>query len=197
MGQHLLEVPERDVQQSVDGSRYVIYRYIVSTHMPRTTDSRTRLCRHQALRAGRAAEPLHAHHPRADPRLHPMVCIRKPRPPYPGFYFHFVYCFILWKCRDDQTSNLAEGYWPSYNVPFYPRVYEAAGYVEMAQKQPVMASYQHCCRANIFRRWFKRSSLSFFLCPNCGQPIRHSHPYQTAWLFMSDRSQGPRQRHGL
>jgi len=33
----------------------------------------------------------------------------------------------------------------------------------MAQKQPVMASYQHCCRANIFRRWFKRSSLSFFM----------------------------------
>jgi hypothetical protein len=31
-------------------------------------------------------------------------------------------------------------------------VYEAAGYVEMAKKQPVMASYQHCCRANIFRR---------------------------------------------
>ncbi|ELR21430.1 Phospholipase Blike protein, putative [Acanthamoeba castellanii str. Neff] len=57
--------------------------------------------------------------------------------------------YIQW---DDQTSILAEGYWPSYNVPFYPRVYEAAGYVEMAQKQPVMASYQHCCRANIFRR---------------------------------------------
>jgi len=52
----------------------------------------------------------------------------------------------------DQTSYLAKGYWPSYNVPFYDYIFRISGYEEMARRQPIMLSYQTCCRANIFRR---------------------------------------------
>eukprot|EP01089_Gocevia_fonbrunei_P003468 TRINITY_DN13445_c0_g1_i1.p1 TRINITY_DN13445_c0_g1~~TRINITY_DN13445_c0_g1_i1.p1 ORF type:complete len:542 (+),score=120.42 TRINITY_DN13445_c0_g1_i1:50-1675(+) len=52
----------------------------------------------------------------------------------------------------DQTAHLENGYWPSYNVPFYDYIFKASGYAEMAKQQPVMLSYQTCCRANIFRR---------------------------------------------
>ncbi|CAL5220185.1 g2156 [Coccomyxa viridis] len=62
----------------------------------------------------------------------------------------------------DQTDVLARGYWPSYNVPFYPEIYRRAGYKAFMQRQQqrgadfVQAakqkSYQLAPRATIFRR---------------------------------------------
>eukprot|EP01087_Luapelamoeba_hula_P019299 TRINITY_DN6372_c0_g2_i1.p1 TRINITY_DN6372_c0_g2~~TRINITY_DN6372_c0_g2_i1.p1 ORF type:complete len:537 (+),score=65.67 TRINITY_DN6372_c0_g2_i1:23-1612(+) len=56
---------------------------------------------------------------------------------------------IVW---DDMTDQLVKGYWPSYNVPYFSPIFDAAGYIEASQTDQIMASYQTCCRANIFRR---------------------------------------------
>jgi hypothetical protein len=64
----------------------------------------------------------------------------------------------------DMTSTLSRGYWPSYNVAFFPKIYEAAGYpslLEHMRKEgpegeyadPInWLLYQVSPRANIFRR---------------------------------------------
>ncbi|WIA33202.1 hypothetical protein OEZ86_006348 [Tetradesmus obliquus] len=62
----------------------------------------------------------------------------------------------------DMTQVLARGYWPSYNVAFFPNIYEKAGYpslIDAAQgKGPQYGDparwlmYQVSPRANIFRR---------------------------------------------
>jgi len=56
---------------------------------------------------------------------------------------------IVW---DDLTDQLEKGYWPSYNVPYFTKIYDMSGYIAAAKSDQVMASYQLCCRANIFRR---------------------------------------------
>jgi hypothetical protein len=57
--------------------------------------------------------------------------------------------YIEWS---DQTRTLERGYWPSYNVPFFEKIYNMSGYLEQEKNQPIMLSYQTCCRANIYRR---------------------------------------------
>jgi len=57
--------------------------------------------------------------------------------------------YIEWA---DLTDQLEKGYWPSYNVPYFAKVYNESGYIPAAKSDAVMASYQTCCRANIFRR---------------------------------------------
>ncbi|KAL4658050.1 phospholipase B-like 1 [Arapaima gigas] len=52
----------------------------------------------------------------------------------------------------DQTQALRRGYWPSYNVPFHPEIYNMSGYREMWQKYGEDFSYDLCPRAKIFRR---------------------------------------------
>eukprot|EP01006_Ploeotia_vitrea_P060649 TRINITY_DN76286_c0_g1_i1.p1 TRINITY_DN76286_c0_g1~~TRINITY_DN76286_c0_g1_i1.p1 ORF type:complete len:530 (-),score=39.02 TRINITY_DN76286_c0_g1_i1:82-1671(-) len=52
----------------------------------------------------------------------------------------------------DMTQTLAFGYWPSYNVPYFPKVYQAANYTSAAKIQPHAFSFQLCARATIFRR---------------------------------------------
>lgn len=62
----------------------------------------------------------------------------------------------------DMTPTLALGYWPSYNVPFFPEVYNKSGYPDFISKleqygQHFTASthwlsYETSPRANIFRR---------------------------------------------
>ena len=44
------------------------------------------------------------------------------------------------------------GYWPSYNVPFFEKVYERSGYPEFVAKHGLDFSYQLAPRAKIFRR---------------------------------------------
>lgn len=54
----------------------------------------------------------------------------------------------------DETSLLTFGYFPSYNVPFFERIYNASGYPEMVTKMGDIPGlgYQNAPRAQIFRR---------------------------------------------
>jgi len=53
----------------------------------------------------------------------------------------------------DQTSILQkQGYWPSYNIPFYPAIFNLSGYPQMVKQYGDSFSYQNCPRAKIFRR---------------------------------------------
>ena len=53
---------------------------------------------------------------------------------------------------EDQTEKLQFDHWPSYNVPFYPDIYNMSGYPDMFAKHGDEYSYQLCARAKIFRR---------------------------------------------
>ena len=44
------------------------------------------------------------------------------------------------------------GYWPSYNIPFYPVIYNLTGYADYEEQYPNFASYEVSARAKIFRR---------------------------------------------
>ena len=49
----------------------------------------------------------------------------------------------------------AVGYWPSYNIPFYPIIYNLTGYLAVSQLVPSLlddVSYQVSARAKIMRR---------------------------------------------
>ena len=52
----------------------------------------------------------------------------------------------------DQTAILREGYWGSYNVPFYEDVFVMSGYAEMEKRVGPSMSHDLAPRAEIFRR---------------------------------------------
>ena len=52
----------------------------------------------------------------------------------------------------DQTQVLREGYWASYNVPFYEQVFKLSGYADMVKKYGQDLSHDLAPRAKIFRR---------------------------------------------
>jgi len=52
----------------------------------------------------------------------------------------------------DQSDILREGYWASYNVPFYEDIFNRSGYAAMVEKVGTEWSYQLAPRAKIFRR---------------------------------------------
>lgn len=52
----------------------------------------------------------------------------------------------------DVSDHLERGYWPSYNVAFFPTIYNLSGYPEMVELYGVDSSYQLAPRAQIFRR---------------------------------------------
>jgi len=47
---------------------------------------------------------------------------------------------------------MQQGYWPSYNIPYFPQIYEYSGTEQMFQQYGDFFSYDNCSRANIFRR---------------------------------------------
>nr|XP_039262472.1 phospholipase B-like 1 [Styela clava]XP_039262473.1 phospholipase B-like 1 [Styela clava] len=51
----------------------------------------------------------------------------------------------------DQTNILREGYWASYNVPFYESIYNMSGYPAVTKNDPDL-SHDLAPRAKIFRR---------------------------------------------
>merc|ERR1711934_71167 len=51
------------------------------------------------------------------------------------------------------TSVLVkDSYWGSYNIPYFPSIYNVSGYPAMAAKYGSPYVYSDCQRANIFRR---------------------------------------------
>jgi hypothetical protein len=61
----------------------------------------------------------------------------------------------------DVTHELERGYWPSYNVPYFPQVYERAGYPAVKARLTALGgyakvvsglTYQLAPRAKLFRR---------------------------------------------
>lgn len=52
----------------------------------------------------------------------------------------------------DQSVMLSRGYWPSYNVPFYPEVFNKSGYPQMVAQHGNFFTYELHPRAQIFRR---------------------------------------------
>ncbi|KAH3863783.1 phospholipase B-like 1 [Dreissena polymorpha] len=52
----------------------------------------------------------------------------------------------------DTTPILRTGYWPSYNVPFFERIYNLSGYPDFAEEHGTDFTYQLAPRAKIFRR---------------------------------------------
>jgi len=52
----------------------------------------------------------------------------------------------------DVTENLQRGYWPSYNVPYWPEVYNKSGYPGVVAKYGPEHSYDLAPRAKMFRR---------------------------------------------
>ncbi|XP_046686333.1 putative phospholipase B-like 2 [Homalodisca vitripennis] len=54
---------------------------------------------------------------------------------------------------EDQTDVLtAQSYWASYNIPFYPDVYNMSGTQTLANKYGDFFTYDKCPRARIFKR---------------------------------------------
>ena len=65
-----------------------------------------------------------------------------------------ILCFFylgLYK-YSDVTSQLARGYWPSYNVPYHRIIFDKSGYPEIVNKSGSAHSYELAPRAKIFRR---------------------------------------------
>lgn len=53
----------------------------------------------------------------------------------------------------DVTSVLeSQTYWPSYNIPYFPEVFERSGYPSFVDKKGSEYTYGNCSRAKIFNR---------------------------------------------
>lgn len=63
-----------------------------------------------------------------------------------------MYVFTSYVASGDETDILRDGYWASYNIPFFEKVYNMSGYPEVAKREGSDATYQLCPRAKIFRR---------------------------------------------
>jgi len=66
-----------------------------------------------------------------------------------GFSNKFLDLLLL----KDQTDYLiSNGYWGSYNIPYYPFIYNVSGYFPYYEEFGNSFSWSECARAQIFRR---------------------------------------------
>jgi len=86
----------------------------------------------------------------------------------------------------DVTSFLInDGYFPSYNVPYFPFIYNISGYASQKALYGSLYSYSDCPRANIFRRdQGKVNTLQDM------QNIMRYNEYQTDPLSLGDSCNG-------
>merc|ERR1712130_280119 len=55
--------------------------------------------------------------------------------------------------REDVTAILTkQGFWPSYNVPYFEDIFNMSGYGSAAKNKPDKYDYSKCARAKIFAR---------------------------------------------
>ena len=60
--------------------------------------------------------------------------------------------FCSFPSSADVTEILSYGYWPSYNVPYFPYIYNISGFPHYAELYGPFFSYQDNPRGEIFRR---------------------------------------------
>jgi len=76
--------------------------------------------------------------------------------PYADFPANFLWIVeqMPGKCTAADVTPVLnlQGYWPSYNRPYFPDIFEAMGYKKTVEKFGDFFSYDHAPRANIFRR---------------------------------------------
>jgi len=90
-----------------------------------------------------------------------------------------------WVVSEDMTTTITsseQGYWPSYNVPYFPFVYNISGYNKFKSNA---FSYTACPRANIFRR----DQGNVVDMPSFQHMMRYNQ-YQTDPLSMHDACNG-------
>lgn len=95
----------------------------------------------------------------------------------------------------DVSQVLAkQGYWPSYNIPFFERIYNLSGYPEQMQKvsDPDNLTYNKCFRAKIFAvQQAKIQSLKDF------QYVMQYNEWQTDPLSQGDPGKAIASRYDL
>lgn len=70
----------------------------------------------------------------------------------PGFFYLLEQLPSMIKTKDMTKYLLNQTYWPSYNLPYFPEIYEASNSGKMAEKYGDTYSHENCSRAKIFRR---------------------------------------------
>jgi len=87
---------------------------------------------------------------------------------------------------DDQTPFLkANGYWPSYNIPYYPEIYDLSGYTAFYIKYGNAFSWSKCARAQIFARDYNKVQTIDDM-----KRIMRYNQYQTDPLSLEDACRG-------
>ena len=86
----------------------------------------------------------------------------------------------------DITSIVrSQSYWASYNIPYFPYIYNVSGYRQMFDKHGSEYSYTNCSRANIFRAKHKfirnTDDVKYLMQYNNYQnePLAHNNPTLT------------------
>jgi len=80
---------------------------------------------------------------------------------------------------------ISQGYFPSYNVPYFPFIYNISGYPAQEKAYGPMFSYNSCARANIFRR----DQHNVVDVPTLQKMMRYNQ-YQTDPLSLQDACRG-------
>jgi len=86
----------------------------------------------------------------------------------------------------DKTDVVVQsGYWSSYNIPYYPFIYNISNYPTYYEKYGDSYSYAKCARAQIF----KRDEASAITLEGIKKLMRYNQ-YQTDPLSLQDACRG-------
>jgi len=86
----------------------------------------------------------------------------------------------------DETASLIQNWnWPSYNIPYFPFIYNVSGYPEMFKKYGNEYSWSECARAQIFKK--RQGAVQTF---EDMKDIMRYNEYQTDPLSLHDACRG-------